>query len=198
MSGFSQGSYDRIHGFDFGRVRENIETMVSNCRECGFAGRAEILFHVYQFNVDEIEPAREFAESLGIGFTPYMAYFAGYLMMRSYLVGEMPYEELKRASSELFLFYVEGRRKEAPAGYRCPQFDFLTLDEECRVVTCCALEKEAPDYLIGDLFELPPERIRRMKESRRVCAECGRLGINYLFHNPYLLSPGRPAGGARR
>ena len=68
MPGFSQASYDKIHQFDFERIKLNIEWMVKTFRKHGFFGFFVVRFHVYQFNIHEIEPARKWARSLGMFF----------------------------------------------------------------------------------------------------------------------------------
>ncbi|GBF34170.1 hypothetical protein DCCM_3282 [Desulfocucumis palustris] len=38
MPGFSQESYDKIHGFNFEKIKDNIIKMSRNFRENGFTG----------------------------------------------------------------------------------------------------------------------------------------------------------------
>ena len=63
MPGFSQSSYDRIHGFSFQKIRKNIETIVNQARAAGYKGVFRIHYHVYQFNLSEIAPCEEFSSS---------------------------------------------------------------------------------------------------------------------------------------
>ena len=134
MPGFSQSSYTGIHGFDIAEIKDNISKIVYNFRQCGFEGHAEICFHVYQFNKDEITAARDFATSLGISFNPFYAIFNGVNMYLSYLKQEMDYRLLQRASKEMVLYYVDELIEKTPPDYRCPQWeDILAIDEECNV-----------------------------------------------------------------
>ena len=65
MPGWSQASYDRIHGLDFGRVVANIEATIQNVKEMGYQGRFMLSFHVYQFNAfDELAAARGGASAM--------------------------------------------------------------------------------------------------------------------------------------
>lgn len=62
-----------------------------------------IRFHVYQFNVHEIKPARKWARSLGVYFEPYYAFINDAGRMQQYLRGELPGEYLMNVSKDLFM-----------------------------------------------------------------------------------------------
>ena len=191
MPGFSQASYDRIHGFRFDTVTDNITRLVESCRQSGFTGIAEILFHLYRFNLDEVAPAAAFACSLDMHFLPFAAFLAGYDLMKGYLTGSMPDVEMKRASAELLLSDVAERAKAAPRDYVCPQYDILSVDERCNVLTCCALQSSHACYSVGSLFDLSADEIDRRRRRQPVCRECLDLGIPWLFHNPVGLDEAR-------
>ncbi|HLD30302.1 MAG TPA: radical SAM protein, partial [bacterium] len=74
MPGFSQASYDRIHKLNFEEVKRNIRQFAGDLRSLGYAKDIRILFHIYQFNLDELAQCESFARSLGITFSPYEAY----------------------------------------------------------------------------------------------------------------------------
>lgn len=190
MSGFSQNSYDRIHGFNFEKIKSNISQMLQNFREHGFVGRATMSYHIYQFNMDEIESAVSFAQEKGILFDAGFAYIADWEEYRKYLLAEMDYEKLKLASQNLFLFFVDEKRAELRASNMplssCPQHKVLSVDEDCNVVTCCLVDKSHKDYSIGNLFELTEETINHQKACQSICHECHDLGIWWLIQNPRM------------
>ena len=66
MPGFSQASQDRIHGFSFERVKSNILRLREMFHNIPF----DMSYHIYQFNLDEIEAARQFCIQNGIRFAP--------------------------------------------------------------------------------------------------------------------------------
>jgi MoaA/NifB/PqqE/SkfB family radical SAM enzyme len=184
MSGFSQSSYDKIHGFNFERIKKNIVDILNNFRACGFKGIAQISYHVYQFNLMEVEDAYKFACQNKLGMCPVYAFLNGQNMFAKYFKSELTYEEMKKASQELVLYYIDDKLKERPENYKCPQFDMLTLDENCNVLTCCGVGQESSDYSIGNLFELSLNEIKKLKLTRGICRECNETGLNYISHNP--------------
>ncbi len=183
MPGFSQNSYDKIHGFNFEKIKKNILTIVNNFREYGFKGEAQISYHVYQFNLTEVEDAYKFACKNDINLYPVYAYINDHNMLKKYLKSEFTYPEIKKASEELILFYLENKVNEKPKQYKCPQFEMLTIDEHCNILTCCSVGNECDDYSLGSLFSLSLNEIQELKLTREICKECDTLGINYIIHN---------------
>lgn len=188
MSGFSQASYDRIHGFNFEKIKDNIINMVNHYRNNGFIGHFQIAYHIYQFNWIEIFNAKRFADSLKIGINFSAAYLNGYSMFRDYLSNDMGYNTLKNSSSELITYYYNDFISQRPQNYMCPQFEKLTLNEYCEVLVCCSVDRLCRNYSIGKLFDLSADEIKSRKLSQPICQECGKLGIDYLGHNPLMVS----------
>ncbi len=56
IPGFSQNSYNKIHGFDFKKILENIDRWISHIKRESI----QIQYHLYQFNLDEIEVASDY------------------------------------------------------------------------------------------------------------------------------------------
>jgi MoaA/NifB/PqqE/SkfB family radical SAM enzyme len=183
MPGFSQSSYDRVHGFRFETILHNIETLVKNIVQEGAPTRFTIAYHIYQFNVDEMRVAAEFCYENGIGFAPYCARLADYNFKKSYLDGSISRGLLEEMSKDLFLHYIDELIATMPQNYECPQFNILTIDEYCNALTCCILSKDHPEYSLGSLFELSRSEIHDMKRSRKVCADCIKSGITYWTHH---------------
>jgi len=184
MPGFSQTSYDRIHGFEFDRILRNIDILLKNFKKAGYAGTAKIAYHIYQFNIGEIPAAMDFCFRKKIRFMPSAAYLCDFNLAMSYLDNSVDYEELKGISKDLLLYYVDDLIASSPKDYACPQYDFLAINEKCEVITCCGISKDNADYSVGNLFALSAEEIRKGKLSKKVCAKCLSCGLAYWMHNP--------------
>lgn len=141
MPGFSQKSYDRMHGFDFEKVKSNIRTIMKEFRAKGFKGDAYINFHLYQFNFHEAREAKAFADELGIRLHTIFAYFNGAVAedgsseWDNYLKNRMSMDRVKEINQELFFHFVQElldnseyyieKFKEPPS---------ITLSERCNVI----------------------------------------------------------------
>ena len=186
MPGFSQSSYDRIHGFSFQKIKNNITAILDNYRHSGFKGKAEIRYHVYQFNIDEIVDAIRFAKKHYLGISPTYAGIGDFDIFMSYRADELSYDMLKELSQDLFLYYMTDISTQMPKEYHCPYHDVLLIDENCSVLTCCMVNKRMEDYSIGNLFELSLAEMKKRKVSQAVCKKCMGLAIPYLINNrPY-------------
>jgi hypothetical protein len=180
MSGFSQQSYDRIHGFNFGRIIKNIIEMKNNFLSVGYKGQFLLVFHVYQFNTNEIMPAAEFAKQNQLQFMPSLAVINDSERMVQYLKDEMDYGDIKRASQDLFLFHLTQERKnQRPQNYICPQYAKLAIDENCNVVTCCG------DITPMDkIFNVKTNEVNKWRMSSKACKECKEVGMDFLAAPP--------------
>ncbi|HAJ27397.1 MAG TPA: hypothetical protein DCG53_09180 [Syntrophus sp. (in: bacteria)] len=189
MSGFSQQSYDRIHGFNFEKIKSNMVNLINRYSENGFlTNKFFIAYHLYQFNIWEVFLAKQFAESLNVPISYSAAYFNDYNMFRDYLTNKMPYETLKDATSELLTYYYSDVLNNKPLHYDCPQNDFLSINENCEVLLCCGVGRNSQSYSLGKIFNMSLEEIQQQKISQPLCIECDHLGINYINHTPLSLT----------
>jgi hypothetical protein len=184
MPGFSQGAYDRIHGFNFTQILANIDRIVTACRQNGFKGRFVISYHVYKFNTGEIQPCERFADERGIQFNPYFAILNHWGEINDYIVGKLPSERRRAAERDLFtLDGIDRILDGAPrASYRCPQGDYLNIDENGDVVTCCQIARDHPDYSCGNVVGGDLETVLRKKLRQPVCGNCVRSGLAYYLN----------------
>ena len=184
LPGFSQSAYNRIHGFNFETILKNIESFCENIRGEGSKAKLVMSYHLYQFNLDEIRPAIRFCRLNGIEFSPIFAYLADFYMAKAFLAGSIHQELLGRIAKDLFLHYVDELIAKTPQDYKCPQFNILTIDEDCNIITCCFLPKGHTEYSLGKLSALSYTDVRKSKLSQAVCGDCIKSGAAYWVHNP--------------
>lgn len=135
MPGFSQKSYDRIHGFQFEKVKDNIKRTMEELRKRDFHGDAYINYHLYQFNIDEVYAAKEFADEVGIRLHTMFAYFNGTRGFAEYITETMPPEIMTRASKDLFFYFVEDLLKEKEKYDEIfEEPPSITLSEYCNIL----------------------------------------------------------------
>ena len=183
MSGFSQDSYNKIHGFNFELIKKNIIEILNTFKFRKYKGITTILYHVYQFNIGEYKAALSFAKNHNINIWPYYAGFNNYENTIKYLSKKLSYDLLEKASKDLILYYIDELLSKKPLNYRCSQFDVLLVDEYCNLLTCCALPKGNQSYSFGNLFELDLENIHNYKVSQKECFNCQKLNFDYWVGN---------------
>lgn len=178
IPGFSQKSYDRVHGFNFFQILENIKRFSNDLGN----NKIRITYLVHQFNIHEIAEAYKYFQGKKIKVTDTVAYMNDYNMARDYLSGTLSNRQLNRNCRDLLLYYVDELIDSMPKDYECPQFSFLTIDEYCNVLTCCAVTKDNKYYTLGSIFSLSSDEIKQNKQRQPVCNECQKLGIHYWIH----------------
>lgn len=153
------------------------------------SGEGSISFHVYRFNTQELEAAKEFAISQDLQFHPYYPYFNGNSMAQEYIEGSMEPETRAIAEQELFLSHVEGLLKERPQGYHCFLENIISIDCNGRLVLCCASDDACESYIWDSVFEIHSfeemKKIRQKMLKSVSCQRCRQLGIDYWMEkNP--------------
>lgn len=193
VPGFSQESYDRVHGFKFEKIKENITKIMANFRKAGFKGDARLIYHVYKFNLGEIQEAKAFAAAESLDFYPYYAILYQWQYVRDYLSNVLSADLFDKASSELFLENIQRTVSCREPGFTCEFFNMLLVDIEGNLKTCCQIKKGEPGYSFGSIFDLSAEEIAAQRTSQQVCKECREKGMDYYLsvYTPFDLSAGK-------
>jgi len=136
--------------------------------------------------MNEVMDAANFAAQNNLKFEPIFAYINDLERLKKYLKNELSYLDLKKASEDLFLYYYQDYIANVPKGYWCPQYANLTIDQDCKIITCCAdstfiYDKEI--YLL-DLKDI--SEVNNIRTASNACKECVKLGVHYLAHNPVI------------
>ncbi len=183
MPGFSQSSYDRIHGFRFAKIKQKITMFAENLKDIGYRHKVKIFFHIYQFNLDEIILAKEFAKTIEADFVPYYAFIADYEKAKNYLLNQLSSAEMRSLAESLVLADMAQKIEIMPLNYRCPQDDILVLDEQADILTCCFLPKDHPEYYCGNLFDGNLRKNLKAKTGKNECKFCLESGLSHCVHN---------------
>jgi MoaA/NifB/PqqE/SkfB family radical SAM enzyme len=195
MPGFSQSSYDRIHGFGFQTICKNIETIIDRSHSVGYKGAFRIHYHVYQFNMSEIAQCEEFSRHLGIDLELHYAILNHWDHLWAYVDNELPYSMLKEVSQDLFCFRLRQLIPESVESYRCPQYDLLAIDENADVPLCCQVPK-GDQYVAGNILHDDIEDIQRKRMHNDTCTRCIERGmaryLNTSLEFPFLRRQNRP------
>jgi MoaA/NifB/PqqE/SkfB family radical SAM enzyme len=187
MPGFSQPSYDRIHGFRFAVITRNIERIVDKCRSLHYTGRFGISFHVYRFNLEEIRLCEQFCNRLSILFNPYAAILNNWWDIYAWLNGTLPLERQECISNDLLHFDIWQIQNKSPSHYFCPQYRMLVIDESSNVLTCCQVPK-GEHFSCGNLLREDFATIMSNRLHHKVCRTCIESGVAYYF-NTSLVAP---------
>lgn len=179
MPGFSQGSYDRIHGFNFEKIKENVVKLRNQIRELS-DGRIpfDMSYHIYQFNESEMVLAKRFCEENEIRFAPNYAVMFDKDKCLDYVTGKMSYDELKDISKDIFLGVLDQQIKDAPMNYCDFQHRFLSVTVDGDIRICSSFRREVePTILIGNIVTDNIDDIIFRKYHHPRCETCIKAGL---------------------
>lgn len=186
LPGFSQSSQDRIHGFNFEKVKDNISKLKKNLDRNNYMGQFNVLFHIYQFNLDEMMACQDFCDNIGVSFVPYYAGINNWWQLNDYLDNKLPIEEVKRLSNDIFLSKLDERIANSNKS-SCQQWaEYFMINEEGDIATCCSLPNNHEDYNCGNILRDDIKEILHNKRNKKVCIECINkgLGIEQMVDHP--------------
>lgn len=179
MPGFSQESYDRIHGFNFETVKANIVKLRSSVAELS-GGRIpfDMSYHIYQFNEAEMVPARAFCREHNIRFAPNYAVMIDKDKCLDYATGKMGGAELKDISKDIFLGVLDRQIQDAPRNYCDFQNRFLSVTSHGDIRVCSGFTRAAePRILIGNILSDDVDTILARKFHHPRCDQCIQAGL---------------------
>ncbi len=183
MPGFSQSSYDKIHGFNFETIKKNILRLKNMVDE--LTKEAEIpkitfdlSYHIYQFNLHEIPEAKKFCEENGIIFSLNYAVLFSKTDCMDYVTNQTPYEKLKDMSKELMLGILDYQIEHSPRDYCDFQSRYLIINVDGDVKTCGGMKKEADNIaIIGNILSDDIDEVLRRKYNHKYCDKCIDAGL---------------------
>lgn len=188
MCGFSQKSYDRIHGFNFSTVIENIDKIVTDFRKVGCKKKFVIAYHIYQFNRGEMKQAYDFAKKLGIECVFSYAFLNGLSLGLDYMENTLSYDKLKQMGKDIDFGYLDELLSQKPTYEVCRELDRLVIDESGNVLMCCCTDRKCSNYSIGNIFDFKTFEDIYLKRNEivkqdNICKKCMDYGLHYWMHN---------------
>lgn len=189
MPGFSQKSYDRIHGFNFEQIKDNIRATVKSLRQRDFHGYAMINYHIYQFNLGEVQAAKAFADELGIELHTIFAITDGHDGEGgSYLNNTLKPERMKELSRDIIYYYIDElfeNKEKYFEDFKEPES--ITLSERCNVIPGRGSNDESRIKSIFDITTY--QEIHDIYESRfKKAIENPQYGNIWVWMHNYKIS----------
>lgn len=105
-------------------------------------------------------------------------------MLQDFINKRSPKEEVDKVLRDLFnLEDIENKMKSSPKDYVCPQFNYLIIDENAHMITCCQLARNHKEYSCGTILDTDIEIILNKRKNHLVCRECMGSGLAYYLNN---------------
>lgn len=185
LSGFSDDTYGRIHGKHIKTVLNNINRLYLMAISAKCNWRPHVIWHRYRFNASEMHDAKTYFQNHNMGFNPTIANFGSIDLTMEYLYGEnLTTAERERIEQDLYTDYMRDiQQLHKDSNYRCPQWSYLSIDEEANLLLCCGWSNNVSRSVFGSVLEMNAERMQSLKESSPLCTACIQRGIAKFGHS---------------
>lgn len=201
LSGFTQEIYQRGHcGGDINKVKNHMQLLsLANSK---VKVPISINFHVYNYNGHELNPMREYADSLGFGlFTS----FARVISMENAIqicreddpehtefeVQDKDWNKLlpkvtpqfRAITKELKIPPQEARKlyEQHPIHKVCPVGDMFTFIRHTGEASLCACVADRR-ITIGNYLSTNQEELSEKRRGHSICQQCLKYRMNLYFH----------------
>ena len=176
MPGFSQSSYDRIHGFSFKKIKANILRLRDLFPKVPF----DMTYHIYQFSLDEMEAARQFCRNHQIRFAPNYAVLFDRKKCLEYVEKRISSEEMNQILSDLIIEAFHHQIRNAPRDFCDFIQEYLSINVQGDVRLCNSFRRDQEwEILCGNILQDNPDDILRRKCSKPFCDRCMKAGLTF-------------------
>lgn len=186
LSGFTDDSYGRIHGKRIKTVLDNINRLYLMAVSAKCRWRPHVIWHRYRFNEPEMHDARTYCQNHNMGFNPTIANLGSIDLTLEYYYGEkLNASERQRIEQDLYTDYMRDIQQlhQDSKKYRCPQWSYLSIDEEANLLLCCGWSNNVSQSVFGSVLEMDAENMQSLKESSPLCTACIQRGIAKFGHS---------------
>jgi MoaA/NifB/PqqE/SkfB family radical SAM enzyme len=205
VSGFTQEVYGKSHrGGDIERVKENMHILKDAHNRWGGPVAIAVSYHMYNDNLDEMEPMKEFVAKLGFqfmiswartismentvqslrkiegGVAPFPTK-PGVLDLNTAFPGSKPEFE---ANMDRLRFHPKKARKlyeRFPPSKVCLVGDVFTYIRHDGQVQLCAWCDDRR-LSLGNYLEMSQDQISAARRGHPLCSECIRYRLNLYYH----------------
>ena len=191
MPGFSQESYDKIHGFNFEKIKENIKKYANDMELAGVKDKMWVAYHMYQFNLDEIYDAYVFFKELGISFNPGYAFPLLVRERVAYAKNTLDEKRKNDMLKELVTWQLDNMIQSSDQTACLYQKRNFIVDEQGGVFGCLNIEHCEENYC-GNILKDDIQQIFDNISKKEVCTECISCGVAptdmsfKFFYNPWF------------
>lgn len=195
LSGFTQESYDKIHGQSLPKVLDNFEHIYADLRRYSPETVIKISWHRYRFNEREFWDAHRYFDRPGISMKPVVAFLNDGALMVDFLQGRLSPERTAMAEKNIDLDRMRKRgeyHRKKSTNYFCKQWTDIVIDEHGRLMTCCAFSGYDAGNSLGNVLEMSADDIWGNKKKSTLCGECLPSGAARFIHK---LDASVPSGG---
>lgn len=176
IPGFSQESYDRIHGFDFEIIKQNIKKYVKDLNDAGKLNKLWLAYHIYQFNLDEIYSAYSFCDDLGVSFNPGFAFPLLVEDRINYARGNLEINREHEILKDIITAQLDKMIKSSDRSSCIYQIRNFVIDEKGKVYGCLNMRHDMENYC-GNLFQDSIDDIIENIAECPKCDECIACGV---------------------
>ncbi len=201
LSGFSQDSYEKIHGARLSRVLDNFNRFHADVRRHAPMTRIMIAWHRYQFNEGEFWQAYKYFDRPQVAFRPETAFSDDVIEMLQIVSGEddaITEPRWKSLTENIFIDHMmeKMRLHRLHSGkHECQKWNEFAIDERGQLLLCTGIGTNDVDHVLGDILQMSAEQIWEKKLSDPLCTKCVATGLSrYLDLPPYNQKP-LPSGG---
>jgi len=185
VSGFTQPIYERGHaGGDIERVKANMAALARAWDAAGAAPeRLHVFYHVYAYNMDEIDPMKAYCDRLGVRFTLGYAQVFPVEKIVALAGGDASADDAALLDT-LAVPLPRALAMVGSAERKCRLLeDVVTIDVAGNVMLCCGTSMNRANA-VGAFAEMSIEAIDAAKSRHPQCRSCLKLNIPRYFAYP--------------
>lgn len=200
LSGFSQHSYEKIHGARFRDVLNNFDGFYDAVRRHSPTTRIMVSWHRYRFNESEFWTAYKYFDRPQVCFRPETAFLDDVIEMLCLLSGgisAIPEPRRRKIEEHVFIEHVLhkiGIHKEKSKTHKCAKWNELSIDEKGQLLLCTGIGNNDTDHVLGNVLDMSVEQIWESKLSDSLCKKCVATGLSRFLDLPPFNQKSPPSG----